>query len=76
MWPGERMDMAVLVCDVEGARGPCGLEKELTGLSLNEMCREPEDRVAWRKHVTGFPKRIQYSMGFRKYNHLLQQCAE
>ena len=25
--------------------------KERTGLSLNEMSREPEDRVAWRKHV-------------------------
>ena len=34
---------------MEGARGQCGLEKEWTGLSLNEMWREPEDRVAWRK---------------------------
>ena len=23
-----------------------------TGLSLNETWQEPEDRVAWRKHVT------------------------
>ena len=29
---------------MEGARGPCGLEKEWTGLSLNEMWREPELR--------------------------------
>ena len=43
------MDRVELELDVEGARGPCGLEKEWTGLSLNEMWREPEDRVAWRK---------------------------
>ena len=47
MWPGERMDRAELEWDVEGARGLCGLEKEWTGLSWNEMWREPEDRVAW-----------------------------
>ena len=37
---------------MEGARGPCGLEKEWTGLSWNEMWREPEDHVAWRKRVS------------------------
>ena len=29
---------------MEGARGPCGLEKEWTGLRSNEMWREPELR--------------------------------
>ena len=51
MWPGERMDRAELELErgVEGARGPCGPEKEWTGLSWNEVWREPEDRVARRK---------------------------
>ena len=53
MWPGERMDRSELELYVEGARGLCGLEKEWTGLSLNEMWREPEDCVAWRKNVQG-----------------------
>ena len=35
---------------MEGVRGPCDLEKEWTGLTWNEMWREPEDRVAWRKN--------------------------
>ena len=30
---------------MEGARGPCGPEKEWTGLSWKEVWREPEDRV-------------------------------
>ena len=30
--------------------GLSGLEKEWTGLRSNEMWREPEDRVAWRKN--------------------------
>ena len=47
------MDRAELKGDVEEARGPCGLEKEWTGLSLNEMWRKPEDRVAWRKNGQG-----------------------
>ena len=38
---------------MEGARGPCGPEKEWTGLSWNEVWREPEDRVARRKKWTG-----------------------
>ena len=53
MWPGERMDRAEVEGDVEGARGPGGLEKEWTGLRSNEMWREPEDRVAWRKNGQG-----------------------
>ena len=32
--------------------------KEWTGLSLNEMWREPEDRVARRKPSVMLPKRI------------------
>ena len=38
---------------MEGARGQCGPEKEWTGLSLNEMWREPEDRVTWRENGQG-----------------------
>ena len=38
---------------MEGARGPCGPEKEWTGLSWNEVWREPEDRVARRKNGQG-----------------------
>ena len=37
---------------MEGARGPCDLEKEWTGLSWNEMWRESEDRETWRKGVS------------------------
>ena len=37
VWPGERMDP----------------EKEWTGLSWNEVWREPEDRVARRKNGQG-----------------------
>ena len=33
---------------MEGARGPCGPEKEWTGLSWNEVWREPEDRGSQR----------------------------
>ena len=39
------MDRAQPEWDVEGARGPCALEKEWTEQSLNGMWREPEDRV-------------------------------
>ena len=46
------MDRAELERDVEGARRPCGLEKEWTGLSWNEMWRELEDRVDWKKFVS------------------------
>ena len=53
MGPGERMDRAELERGVEGARGPCGPEKEWTGLSWNEVWREPEDRVARRKNGQG-----------------------
>ena len=38
---------------MEGARGPCGPEKEWTGLSWNEVWSEPEDRVAREKEWTG-----------------------
>ena len=38
---------------MEGVRGSCDLEKEWTGLSWNEMWREPEDRVTWRKNGQG-----------------------
>ena len=38
---------------MEGARGPCGLEKEWTGLRSDDMWREPEDSVAWRKNGQG-----------------------
>ena len=38
---------------MERARGPCGPGKEWTGLSWNEVWREPEDRVARRKEWTG-----------------------
>ena len=47
------MDRAELELDVEGDRGPCDLEKEWTGLSLNEMWMKPEDRVAWRENGQG-----------------------
>ena len=48
----------ILQDDVEGkiSRGRPARQwlddvKEWTGLSLNKMWREPEDRVAWRKNV-------------------------
>ena len=50
VWPGDSMDRTELAWDVEGTRGPCGLEKAWTGLSWHEMLREQEGRVAWREH--------------------------
>ena len=39
------MDRAELERGVEGARGPCGPEKEWTGLSWNEVWRS--QRTVW-----------------------------
>ena len=55
---------------MEGARGPCGLEKEWTGLSGNEVWREPEDRVALRKRVNRVASIVYGIVDSRIYNFL------